>query len=154
MKLNVFTDYSLRVLIYLAAAPGRRATIGEIAAAFGISAHHLTKVVHFLGKAGYLANVRGKGGGLSLARPAEHIGVGEVVRLSEGADQPAECFDRAHNRCAIAGVCRLSGALAQAMQAFHAVLDGYTLQDLVSNRDTLAGLLFSTRPGHAAQVSP
>jgi Rrf2 family nitric oxide-sensitive transcriptional repressor len=150
MKLNVFTDYSLRVLIYLAAEPGRRATIGEIAAAFGISDHHLTKVVHFLGKAGFLANVRGKGGGLGLARRADQIGVGEVVRLSEGADQPAQCFDGRAQTCAIAGVCKLAGVLAEAMAAFHAVLDRYTLEDLVHNRDTLTSLLFSSRPVQGA----
>lgn len=146
MKLNAFTDYSLRVLIYLAAEPGRRATIAEIANAFDISEHHLTKVVHFLGKAGYLATVRGKGGGLGLAHAPELIGVGAVVRLSEGADQPAECFDRSANACAIAGVCRLSGVLAEAMGAFHAVLDRYTLKDLAHNRETLAAVLFSNRP--------
>ena len=153
MKLNVFTDYSLRVLIFLAAEPGRRATIGEIAAAFAISDHHLTKVVNFLGKAGYLANTRGKGGGLRLARPASEIGVGEVVRRSEGPDQPAQCFDGRAQACAISGVCRLAGVLAEAMAAFHAVLDRYTLQDLVHNRDSLASLLFAERRTAAGRAA-
>ena len=92
MRLTTFTDYSLRVLIYLAAEPRRRATIAEIASSFGISEHHLTKVVHFLGKAGLLTNVRGKGGGLNLARAPHEIGIGDVVRQTEGEAMPAECF--------------------------------------------------------------
>ncbi|HEU6455227.1 MAG TPA: Rrf2 family transcriptional regulator, partial [Roseateles sp.] len=78
MKLTVFTDYSLRVLIYLAATPGRRATIAEICTAFDIKANHLTKVVHHLGKRGWVATVRGKGGGLTLAMAADQIRIGEV----------------------------------------------------------------------------
>src|SRR5262245_13503920 len=93
MRLTSFTDYSLRVLIYLAAQPQRRATIAEIARAFDISENHLTKVVHFLGKHGWLANVRGKGGGLGLARPPQQVCVGMVIRQTEGGDLPAECFD-------------------------------------------------------------
>ena len=83
MKLSTFTDYSLRVLIYLAAQPGRRATIAEIAASFEVSQHHLTKVVHFLGKQGWLATVRGKGGGLGLAQAPQALKVGQVVRATE-----------------------------------------------------------------------
>ena len=85
MKLTAFTDYSLRVLIYLAAEPERRATIAEISAAFDIKENHLTKVVHHLGKRGWVETVRGKGGGLMLARPARDIGIGRVVRDTEGA---------------------------------------------------------------------
>lgn len=145
MKLTSFTDYSLRVLIYLACEPGRRATIAEIAAAFEVSENHLTKVVHFLGQAGWLATVRGKGGGMGLAREAGEIVVGEVVRQTEGVDLPAECFDKAANTCTIARVCRLHGVLQEAADAFHAVLDRYTLADLVHNRATLSRVLFIRR---------
>jgi Rrf2 family nitric oxide-sensitive transcriptional repressor len=142
MKLTQFTDYSLRVLIYLGAQPDRRATVGEIAAAFGISEHHLTKVVHFLGKQSWVATVRGKGGGLTLARPADAIRIGLVVRDTEGGAVPAECFDpHAKGRCAIASTCRLSGVLAEAVQAFYAVLDRYTLADLLRNRQALTQVL-------------
>lgn len=141
MKLTSFTDYSLRVLIYLAAQPQRRATVGEIAAAFTIKANHLTKVVHFLGQQGWLTTVRGKGGGISLAHPAERIVVGAVVRQTEGADLPAECFDAGSNTCALVQVCRLRGVLREASEAFHAVLDRYTVADLVHNRHALAGVL-------------
>ena len=113
------------------AAPQRRATIAEIATAFGISRHHLTKVAHGLGRNGWLANVRGKGGGLALAMPPQHIVIGAVVRLSEGADLPAACFAQDGEGCAIASVCRLRGALAEAVLAFYAALDRYTLADLV-----------------------
>lgn len=146
MKLTGFTDYSLRVLIYLAADPSRRATIAEIAASFGISEHHLNKVVHFLGKQGWLANVRGRGGGLALALPPERIVVGEVVRATEGGAQPAECFGDSPDDCSIARVCRLRGALREAVDAFNAVLDRYTLADLVGNRKSLVAVLHFVRP--------
>ena len=141
MHLTAFTDYSLRVLIYLAADPDRRATIAEIATAFDIKANHLTKVVHFLGQQGWVTTVRGKGGGLQLGQPAEGIVVGAVVRQTEGADRPAECFDRDHDRCRITRACRLKGVLHEAVTAFHAVLDRYTLADLVHNRRALLPLL-------------
>ena len=142
MKLTAFTDYSLRVLIYLAAEPGRRATIAEIATAFEISENHLMKVVHFLGKEGWLTNVRGKGGGMNLAQPPEQVVVGRVVRATEGAPQPAECFGSHPDRCRILRACRLKGMLKQAADAFYAVLDRYTLADLVHNRQALARILF------------
>ncbi|HET7793952.1 MAG TPA: Rrf2 family transcriptional regulator [Rhizobacter sp.] len=141
MKLTSFTDYSLRVLIYLAAQPQRRATIAEIATSFDVSVNHLTKVVHFLGKQGWLANVRGKGGGLGLALAPENIVVGKVVRATEGAAMPAECFGDTPDHCSIARICRLRGVLRQAVDAFYDVLDDYTLDDLVQNRSSLARVL-------------
>lgn len=141
MRLNTFTDYSLRVLIYLAAEPERRATIAEIANAFDVNQNHLTKVVHFLGQRGWIHTVRGKGGGLSLGVAPARIGVGEVVRQAEGTDLPAECFAPGADTCTISRVCRLRGVLREATGAFHTVLDGYTLADLVHNRAALSGLL-------------
>lgn len=143
MKLTTFSDYSLRVLLYLAAQPGRRATIAEIADAFGISESHLNKVVHHLGQNGWLANVRGRGGGLELARAPGRIRIGAVVRQTERADVPAECFDRESDRCVITDACRLRGVLAEAVAAFYGVLDRYTLADLVRNRATLSRLLLA-----------
>jgi Rrf2 family nitric oxide-sensitive transcriptional repressor len=142
MKLTTFTDYSLRVLIYLAAQPAQRATIAQIASAFEVSENHLVKVVHFLGKQGWLANVRGKGGGLELAMPPELIGVGRVVRATEGAAVVAECFSETDNHCVIARGCKLRGVLGEAVGAFLTVLDRYTLADLVTNRRELAQVLF------------
>lgn len=141
MRLTTFTDYNLRVLIYLAIRPEKRATIAEIATAFDISESHLMKVVHFLGKHGFLANVRGKGGGLMLARPPEAINVGSVVQLTEADSLPAECFDESHDTCVIKRVCQLRKVLAEAVEAFHAVLAKYTLADLISQRRNLARIL-------------
>lgn len=150
MKLTTFTDYSLRVLIYLAARPERRGTVAEVAAAFDISEHHLTKVVHFLGQCGWLTTVRGKGGGLALAMPADAIVVGEVVRHTEGAAVPAECFGPEGGHCAITPVCRLRPLLGDAVDAFYRVLDQATLADLVGNRPALARLMFVDLPTRAA----
>jgi Rrf2 family nitric oxide-sensitive transcriptional repressor len=142
MRLTSFTDYSLRVLIYVAAQPEGRATIAEVARTYDISENHLTKVVHFLGKAGFLTNVRGRGGGLELSRPAREINVGAVVRHTEGAAVPAACFEADNDTCNIVKVCKLRGVLEEAVQAFYGVLDKYTLDDLVHNRRTLNRILF------------
>ena len=150
MKLTVFTDYSLRVLIYLAADPGRRATISEICAAFDVKENHLTKVVHHLGRRGWVETTRGKGGGLLLAKPAEDIRIGSVVRDTEGQAMPAECFAAEESACAIASCCRLKGVLAEAVKAFYAVLDRYTLADITRNPRELAGILHFHRPASAA----
>ncbi|MBC5783103.1 Rrf2 family transcriptional regulator [Ramlibacter sp. USB13] len=142
MKLTAFTDYSLRALIYLATDPDQRATIAQIATAYAISEHHLVKVVHFLGQQGWLHNVRGKGGGMELALPPERIVLGQVVRATEGQAVVAECFGSDGCDCCIAPNCRLRGVLQEAVTAFEAVLDRYTLADLVSNRQQLAQVLF------------
>jgi Rrf2 family nitric oxide-sensitive transcriptional repressor len=141
MKLTAFTDYSLRVLIYLAAEPNRRATVAQIAAAFHISQNHLVKVVHFLGQQGWIDTVRGKGGGIQLARTAQAINIGRVVRDTEGAAVPAECFLPAGGHCAITAACRLRNVLADAVRAFYQVLDAYTLVDIARNRQALAKVL-------------
>lgn len=156
MRLTAFTDYSLRVLIYLASHREGRATIAEIGSAFGVSESHLVKVVHFLGKAGFLANLRGRGGGLRLAMAPAQINVGAVVRATEPDARPAECFDRASNTCRIAASCRLRGVLQEAVDAFHAVLDRYTLEDLTTNRAALAKVLFmpATKPARETKPRP
>jgi Rrf2 family nitric oxide-sensitive transcriptional repressor len=136
MRLTVQSDYALRTLMYLAATAPRRATIREIAAAYGISRAHLMVLVHRLGESGFLLNERGRGGGIRLARPAARIGVGEVLRAVEPAFEPAECFDARHNQCRITPRCRLKRVFAEALNAWFAVLDGYTLADLVRRRRT------------------
>jgi Rrf2 family nitric oxide-sensitive transcriptional repressor len=144
LRLTTFTDYALRVLIYLGAQPERRATVAEVANAFGISQSHVSKVAHFLGAAGWLQNTRGHHGGMRLAVPASQVNIGEVVRLAEGADVPAECFEKAKaGECRIVGGCRLKGVLAEAVQAFHASLGKHTLEDLVEPREALVRLLFN-----------
>jgi Rrf2 family nitric oxide-sensitive transcriptional repressor len=145
MRLTVYTDYSLRMLIYLATKTDGLATIAEVAQRYGISEHHLTKVAHQLGRAGYVATLRGKGGGLRLARPAREIGLGEVVRQTEPDMALVPCFSspEAPNGapCPIAPACGLRGVLGEAMRAFMAVLDRYTLDDLVQQRAELRSLL-------------
>jgi Rrf2 family nitric oxide-sensitive transcriptional repressor len=143
MRLTAFTDYSLRVLMYLGADPDRRATIAEIATAFAISRNHLMKVVQFLGQEGLLTNVRGRSGGVELARAPAAINIGAVVKAAEGDALPAECFDRRSNTCGIVKACRLRGVLEEAVDAFQAVLDQYSLADLLVNQKALARILLS-----------
>jgi Rrf2 family nitric oxide-sensitive transcriptional repressor len=154
MKLTTFTDYSLRVLIYLVAAPGRRATVAEISTAFDIKENHLTKVVHHLGKCGWIETIRGKGGGLQLAKAPTDIRVGDVVRDTEARALPAECFAEAESNCAIVHCCRLKGVLAEAVSAFQAVLDRYSLADIARNRPELSGILGPRYPGVDAIPRP
>ena len=147
LRLTSFTDYSLRVLMYLAARPGVRATIAEIAAAFAISESHLTKVVHHLGMKGLLTNARGRGGGIELGRPPASINIGAVVRSTEADAALVECFNRRTNHCVITPACNLRGVLTEALNALYATLDKYTLEDITRNRQRLQGLL---EPRHAA----
>jgi len=145
MRLTTFSDYSLRVLIYLGTAPGRLATIDQVAEAYGISANHLMKVVHHLGRLGCIETVRGKGGGMRLARPPGEINVGKIVRASEDSLALVECFEGGAGDCRIARSCVLKQALAEALQAFLAVLDGYTLADLIAPARPLARVLLAAR---------
>lgn len=130
MRLSLFTDYSLRVLMF-AALKGRSFSLSEVTAAYGVSRHHLVKVVNYLAKLGYLETRRGRGGGITLAMRPQDIRVGMVVRRTEGMPPLVECFDKDHNTCAISGACRLSGVFAQALTAFYDALDSHTLGDLV-----------------------
>ena len=130
MQLTQFTDYSLRVLIYLAVLPpSEMTTITAIADHFQISRNHLVKVVNTLANLGYVATARGKGGGIQLARPAHTIGLGEVVRQTEPHMNLVECFDVKTNDCLLARGCFLKAALYEARRAFEGVLDKYTLAD-------------------------
>jgi len=143
MQLSTFTDYALRVLIAVGAKrDDERATVAAIAAQFAISQNHVVKVVHHLSRAGYLATVRGKGGGLRLARAADQIGVGDVIRMTETRFEIVPCFNAAkRGQCAIEPACILKRALRQASQAFLAVLDDYTLADLLEPENRLRKLL-------------
>jgi Rrf2 family transcriptional regulator, nitric oxide-sensitive transcriptional repressor len=140
MRLTAYTDYSFRVLIALALHDGALTTIADIARAYGISQRHLTKVVHQLGRAGYIETVRGRGGGMRLGKAPRDIPLGEVVRRMEPDFDVVECF-RGHGRCAIQRACGLSGVLVEARNAFLGVLDRYTMEDLVVKPQVLAGLL-------------
>ena len=141
MRLTVYTDYSLRVLMYVALHPERRPTIGEVAASYGISKNHVMKVVYQLGLAGYVETVRGQSGGMRLAKPPQDIIVGEVVRRTEPDLALVPCFQVAVTACVITPACNLRRALHEARAAFLAVLDDYSLADLVENREILRDLL-------------
>ena len=131
MRLSLFTDYSLRVLMF-GALKGESFSLSEVAEAYDISRHHLVKVVNHLAKLGYLETRRGRGGGIALGMKPEDIRIGMVVRRTEGTPPIVECFDKEHNTCPINGSCQLKGALAQASQAFYETLDRHTLRDLVA----------------------
>jgi len=141
MRLTVYTDYSLRVLMYVALNPDRRPTIAEIATSYGISRNHVMKVVYELGVAGYLETVRGQNGGMRLARRPSAIVLGDVVRRTEPDLALVPCFDPVNAACVITPACKLRRALQEARSAFLAVLDNYTLADLTDNRDALHALL-------------
>jgi Rrf2 family nitric oxide-sensitive transcriptional repressor len=141
MQLTYYTDYSLRVLMYLAIRRDRIANIAEIADCYGISRNHLIKVVHNLARGGFIKTYRGKGGGIELARDLEDINIGEVVRYTEGPLKPVECFDLRRNRCVIANVCGLAEVIAKAVDSFFTTLDRYTLADLVTRRERLSKIL-------------
>ena len=141
MRLTLYSDYALRVLMYLAVRESRLATIDEIARSYSISKNHLMKVVHQLGVAGYVETVRGRGGGLRLAKPVEAIGLGAVLRYTEPDMAIASCFKPVDAPCAIHQCCVLRRALERARDAFLEVLEGYTLSDLVRPRARLAGML-------------
>lgn len=131
MQLTRFTDYSLRVLIYLGTHPDSLATVGAIAGEYDVSRHHLTRVVHQLGLRGYIETVRGKGGGFRLARTPERIRIGEVVRDMESGFELAECFRPGEVTCRLMPGCALKPVLAEAGRAFLSTLDRYTLADLL-----------------------
>jgi Rrf2 family nitric oxide-sensitive transcriptional repressor len=139
MRLTRYTDYAMRVLLYLGTRPEKICSIAEIARTYGVSQNHLMKVVNDLANAGYITSLRGRSGGLKLGRPADAINIGEVVRHTEEGFDLVDCAT-----CFIAPACGLNCALAEALAAFMAVLDGYTLADLIAKRDGI-GKLFELR---------
>jgi Rrf2 family nitric oxide-sensitive transcriptional repressor len=141
MRLTIYADYSLRLLIYLAVRGEDLATIPEIAASYGISRHHLVKVAHQLGVKGYIKTTRGKKGGLRLGRPDSEICVGEVVRQMEPDMALVPCLDPVNSKCPIVPSCLLRQAIEHARAAFLAALDEYTLEDLRKPQESLRGLL-------------
>ncbi|MGA9525625.1 MAG: Rrf2 family transcriptional regulator [Myxococcaceae bacterium] len=144
MRLTTFSDYTLRVLMYLALDRSRRVTIAELGTAFGISENHLMKVVQDLSAAGVVETVRGRGGGLRLARASEEIRLGAVIRRSEGEAPLVECMSSHPSTCRIAPVCTLKGVLSDAFEALYERLDRTTLADLVENRSPLLRALSRT----------
>lgn len=143
MRLTLYTDYSLRVLLYLGAKNIEDlSTIKEISDAYGISKNHLMKVTHELGKLGYIETVRGRGGGIRLALKPKDIVIGKLVRQTEEDFYLVDCFNPESVGCIISPVCSLKGALNKALHAYIAVLDTYTLDDFLHSKEELAALLF------------
>ncbi len=130
MHVTRYTDYSLRVLIYLAMQGDRLATIQEIAESYDISRNHLMKIVHQLNKNGYIETVRGKNGGMRLHMAPADINVGVLVRETEQDLNIVECF-AAKDACRISPVCGLQGMFGEALDAFLKTLDQYTLEDVI-----------------------
>lgn len=143
MRLSLFTDYALRVLMFGALKEGEPFSLSEVSAAYGISRNHLVKVVNYLGKLGYLETKRGRNGGIALGMKPEEIKIGMLIRRTEDSPIIVECFDPKTNTCPMNGMCRLKGVLGEAVQAYYNTLDRYTLRDLVvgPNRARMSALL-------------
>ncbi|WP_435105073.1 RrF2 family transcriptional regulator [Arhodomonas sp. AD133] len=140
MRLTLYSDYCLRVLMYLGTKDDGFATIKEIAEHHDISRNHLMKVVYGLSRSHYITTIRGKNGGMRLARSPDSVNLGTLIRETEHDCALVECFGP-DNQCAITAACRLRGILNDALKAFFAVLDDYTLADLLTGRDQMRALL-------------
>ena len=156
MRLTRFTDNALRSLTYLALDPSATPTVGEVASRMGMSEDHLLKVVQRMSQYGYVQTIRGRKGGMRLAKPADQIVVGEVVRNTEDNMALMPCFDPGDSRsCPIAVACTLSEVFDDALKAFLATLDRYTIADLVnSRRDALRHLTGPAVAGVGTDTSP
>jgi Rrf2 family transcriptional regulator, nitric oxide-sensitive transcriptional repressor len=146
LRLTVYTDYALRLLLYLAVKEDGLATIAEVAKSYNISKNHLMKVAHELGLAGFVVSMRGRSGGLRLAKPHEAIRLGDVVRHTEPDMALVPCFNPEASPCAIRPCCVLRTALQRAQGAFLDVLDAYTLRDLAKPKSSLRTLLAIAPP--------
>lgn len=141
VRLTLYTDYSLRVLLYLGVKGKEyQATIQEIADTYNISKNHLMKVTYQLGKLDLIETVRGRGGGIRLAHDPKDINIGAVVRQTEEDFHLVECFNPSNNLCKISPECQLKNALYEALQAYLAVLDGYTLDQFILSKEKLLAL--------------
>ncbi|RAK18852.1 BadM/Rrf2 family transcriptional regulator [Anoxybacillus vitaminiphilus] len=141
MHLTTYTDFSLRVLLYLGTLEdGEKTNIKEISQTFSISENHLSKIVYELGKLGLIETIRGRNGGIRLAKPPSEINIGWVVRQTEDNLSLVECFAGRENHCIVTPVCHLKHILHEALQAFLKALDSYTLADLLQNKNELKNL--------------
>jgi Rrf2 family nitric oxide-sensitive transcriptional repressor len=145
VHLTLFSDYGLRLAIYLGCHPDRAVSVEEVGKAFGVSRNHLVRVVQRLTEVGVVATQRGRGGGMRLAKAPAEVNVGWLVRQTEPHFHLVECLDPETNTCPIAPACGLKPALARARQAFLNVLDEYTLDQLLTDRRELVSLLAGPR---------
>lgn len=151
MHLTLHADYSLRVLVYLATHPGKVVSTQEVSEAYGISKNHLVRVVQTLAQHGFVDVKPGRTGGISLAREPGAINVGKVLRATEPDYHLVECFERETNTCPIAPACSLKHMLFDAREAFLAVLDGYTVEDVVRRSKSNLSSLFLPSPAATAR---
>ncbi len=151
MKLTSYTNFAMRTLQLAALKSPDLIRVDDVVRIHGLARPHIVKIVHELGQAGYITTQRGRGGGFRLARPAEDICIGEVVRLTEGPLELVECFNPTKNTCPLIGICKLSRALQDATRAFMAVLDDLSLADIASNK---ADLLARIAPLDDGIVAP
>lgn len=150
MKLTTYTDFGLRTLMYLATLPeGELSSVGQVSKLYDVSRNHLVKVVNQLAREGYIKAVRGKNGGIRLAKPARDINVGQVIRSLENNLNGIDCGSPA---CYLVRICLLKDALKEAMEAFLAVMESYTLADLISNRDELMSVFSELEPAVNIEV--
>lgn len=141
MRMTSHTDYAMRMLVYVAMRPDGTSTVGEVADAYGLSRNHLVKVAQTLRDFGAVETLRGRAGGIRLARPPEQINIGALVRTIEEDFSIVECLQTNGGCCVISPACLLKGMLSEALGAYLAVLDKYTLADIVRNRTVLGALL-------------
>ena len=141
MRMTLHTDYALRMLIYLAMRPNRACTVSDVAGAYGLSHNHLLKVALRLRRLGVIETTRGRSGGIRMAKAAEDVNLGALVRHTEDDFSLVECLQGGGGACAISPGCRLKGIFAEALFAYLEVLDKYTLADITRNRAVLRSLL-------------
>ena len=147
MTLTKFSDYSLRLLLYLAVHDDRLVPVSEVSHAYRVSPHVMVKVVQLLVEDGLVASARGRRGGLRLAKAPSEINVGRLIRRTEPSWDLVECFDRDRNTCPIDSACGLKGALKRAQRAFFGVLDDHTLADFLQRPPSLIRLLHASLEG-------
>lgn len=154
MRLTQYSNFTLRTLQLIALRAPGIVTVDDVARAHRISKAHLVKVAHELGRRGYIETIRGRRGGMRLARPADQITVGEIIRWTEAPLELVECFNPETNTCPLLGACHLSRGIQRALRAFLSVLDDMTIADIAINRDALLGRLTEaaapSRVGHSS----
>ena len=147
MRLTQYSNFALRTLQFAALHSPRNVSVDEIARAHKISKSHLVKVAYELAQRGYVETVRGRNGGMRLARPADQITVGEIIRWTEAPLELVECFNPETNTCPLQGLCYLSRGIQRALRAFLSVLDDMTIADITLNKDVLLERLAFASPG-------
>jgi len=152
IKLTSYTNFAIRPLQLAALKAPDLIRVDDVVKVHGLARPHIVKIVHEMGQSGYIITQRGRGGGFRLARPAEEIAIGDVVRLTEGPLDLVECFNPDNNTFPLIGVCKLSRALQEATHAFMAVLDNLTLADITSNRGDLLARIAPLEEGIVAPM--